>query len=132
MKVIDDCSKSSLLPFIEENVEKGSKIITDKWSSYASVSSSGYDHESYKISEDISPLNNAHRVVSLVKRWITGTLQTRIGVKHCQEYFDEYVFRFNRRNSKSIGRKFFAMMEQIADSKNISYNQIIRKELVVT
>jgi transposase-like protein len=42
MKVIQDASKKSLQGFIKENVEPGSTVITDGWSSYASISESGY------------------------------------------------------------------------------------------
>jgi len=37
MKVVPDMSKKSLQGFIKENVESGSTVITDGWSSYASI-----------------------------------------------------------------------------------------------
>ena len=37
-KIIPNASKENLLPFIEENVEYGSTVITDGWSSYSSLS----------------------------------------------------------------------------------------------
>jgi transposase-like protein len=124
VQVVPDCSAESLLPFIKENVEKDSTIITDKWASYFGVSKEGFKHKSYKMIESMCMLNNAHKVISLIKRWITGTLQTRIGTEHIQQYMDEYVFRFNRRNLNSIGMKFLCMVKQTTCSGHVTYNQI--------
>jgi len=44
MKVVPDASKESLQGFIKENVEPGGTIITDGWSSYASINEIGYQH----------------------------------------------------------------------------------------
>jgi transposase-like protein len=132
VKIIPDCSAESLLPFIKENIESGSTVITDKWKSYFTLAQEGFAHKSHKISQCISALNNAHRVISLIKRWITGTLQTRIGIEHAQEYMDEYVFRFNRRNLDSVGMKFLCMLRQTTCSGFITYNQIVKKKLELT
>ena len=51
---------------------------------------------------------------------------------HTQEYMDEYVFRFNRRNSRSVGKKFLRIVEQIACSEKITYNQIVNQQLEAT
>jgi hypothetical protein len=41
-----------------------------------------------------------------------------------QQYLDEYVFRFNRRKSKTAGKKFFRIVQQAMDSINITFEQI--------
>ena len=46
-------------------------------------------------------------VFSLVKRWVIGTRQGAISVTHLLAYFDEWVFRFNRRTSRSRGLSVF-------------------------
>ena len=33
-----------------------------------------------------------HRVFSLVKRWLMGTMQGSVSSEHLQAYFDEWVF----------------------------------------
>ena len=44
-KIIPNASSDSLLPFIEENVEKGSTIITDGWTGYSPLSENkDYNH----------------------------------------------------------------------------------------
>jgi hypothetical protein len=41
-----------------------------------------------------------------VKRWVMGTLHGSISPEHMPAYFDEWVFRFNRRHSRSRGLLF--------------------------
>jgi transposase-like protein len=127
IKVINDCTAHTLTTFIKENIERKSKIITDKWKSYNQLKNMDFKHSAKKSSENISALRHVHIVISLINRWVTGTLQTRISEKHLQEYMDEFVFRFNRRNLSSIGNKFYSFMKLTVVSNHYTYNQIIEK-----
>ena len=60
----------------------------------------------------------------LVKRLIRGTFQGRFEPKYLQNYLDEFVFRFNRRKSKSIGKKFMRIVQQAVKSTKITYSEI--------
>ena len=42
-----------------------------------------------------------HRVASLLKRWLAGTLHDGQSADHLDYYLDEFTFRFNRRTSRS-------------------------------
>ena len=53
-----------------------------------------------------------HTVLSLVKRWVAGTLQGSVSPEHLPAYLDEWVFRFNRRRSRSRGLLFYRLMSQ--------------------
>ena len=57
-------------------------------------------------------LKHAHLVISLVKRWLLGTFHGAVSHDHLDRYLDEYVFRFNRRKSRSRGKLFRRLMEQ--------------------
>jgi hypothetical protein len=120
-----DCSAYSLETFIMENIEPGSVIATDSWTSYSFVSDD-YIHE--KIIQSATKadgnLYGVHLVASLIKRLIRGTYQGRFEPKYLQNYLDEYVFRFNRRKSKSIGKKFMRIVQQVVKSAKITYEQI--------
>jgi hypothetical protein len=37
LAVVENASRASLFPFIEDNIEKGSKIISDGWASYSTL-----------------------------------------------------------------------------------------------
>jgi len=45
ISLVADATKESLSGFVKNNVEHGSKIITDGWASYSSLSGEGYEHE---------------------------------------------------------------------------------------
>ncbi|MBW2594200.1 MAG: hypothetical protein JRE58_14610 [Deltaproteobacteria bacterium] len=64
-------------------------------------------------------------IASLVKRLILGTFQGRFAPEHLQSYLDEYVFRFNRRNSRNVGKKFMRIAQQVNSSTKIVYKEII-------
>ncbi len=127
LSVIPDCSAESLIPFIRDNIHEGSTLITDKWKGYTTDLNVDYVHKSFKSSTNLSKFDHVHRVASLVKRWFIGTLQGSIKPEHLQEYLDEYIFRFNRRNLKSIGSKFYRMLQFVSLSKPIPYRIIIDK-----
>jgi len=135
LQVSQDYSSDSLMPFIEQNIESGSLIITDGWKGYNPIASDNYSHEKVywtKSSDKSSVLPGVHLIVSLFKRVILGTFQGRFEPKHLQSYLDEYVFRFNRRRSKSIGKKFMRIVQQVIASIKISREQIIQCEIPVT
>ena len=111
---VPDVSKESLIGFVKENIEAGSKIITDGWSSYSSLSSEGYEHEIHikkKAKSEDDMLPHVHMIISLLKRWLLGTHQGAVSEKHIQSYLDEYVFRFNRRKSAKRGMLFYRLLE---------------------
>jgi len=65
------------------------------------------------ITQDLSHivLPKCHLVISLLKRWILGTLQGNVGKDHLQDYLNEFTFRFNRRNAKSRGLLFYRLAQ---------------------
>jgi len=121
-----DCSAYSLETFILHNVEPGSTIATDSWKSYNFIDSVLCAHEKTNQSKtrDKERLYGVHLVTSLVKRLIRGTFQGRFEPKYLQNYLDEYVFRFNRRKSKSIGKKFMRLVQQVVKSAKVTSSEI--------
>ncbi|VAW19017.1 hypothetical protein MNBD_BACTEROID03-2312 [hydrothermal vent metagenome] len=127
---IPDASAESLEPFIERNIEKGSKVITDGWPSYSRLTGMEYGHEIQmpNIMEDNQEiLPNVHRIASLLKRWSPGTHQSYVNKNKMGYYLDEYVFRYNRRTSKSRGLLFLRLIEQAVSNNPISFNQIVEQ-----
>lgn len=128
LKVIPNCSSDSLLTFINDNVEAGSTVCTDGWKGYYGLDEKIYSHSQVfqnKSSDKDSVLPGVHLIASLVKRMIIGTHQGRFDPHYLQNYLDEYVFRFNRRNSKSIGKKFMRIVQQVINSSKITFSQIV-------
>jgi len=121
-----DCSAYSLETFILDNIEPDSTIATDSWQSYNFIDTDQFAHEKSKQSStnENENLYGAHLVTSLIKRLIRGTYQGRFEPKYLQNYLDEYVFRFNRRKSKSIGKKFMRIVQQAVKSTKVTYDEI--------
>lgn len=114
LKTLNDASAESLIPFITENVEQGSKLITDDWRGFNGIEAKGYERIIYKQSTATTEdemLPHVHLVISLLKRWLLGTHQGAVEPKHLQSYLDEYVFRFNRRTAAKRGLLFYRLLE---------------------
>ena len=125
LQVALDCSAYSLETFILDNVEPGATIATDSWKSYDFIEASVHERSKQGRSKDNESLYGVHLVTSLIKRLIRGTFQGRFEPKYLQNYLDEYVFRFNRRKSKSIGKKFMRMVQQVVKSAKVTYSEIM-------
>jgi transposase-like protein len=130
-RIISDASSENLIPFIEDNIENGSQIITDGWSGYKPLNSNtNYVHEVKTITgsgkEAHELLPHVHMVDSLVKRWINGTHQGKISDKHLEYYLDEFAFRFNRKMSTYRGKLFLRLIQQAVCTPPSTYENIVK------
>jgi transposase-like protein/predicted RNA-binding Zn-ribbon protein involved in translation (DUF1610 family) len=130
-----DASAASLHPFITENIEPGTTVVTDGWQGYRGLEKLGYKHEprsqraARARGEDPSKLLPAvHRVASLAKRWLLGTHQGSIDDAHLPSYLNEFVFRFNRRHSRSRGMVFYRVLELAVGHDPVRYKDIVAGE----
>ena len=130
LKLIKNASSEQLLTFIEEIAEKGSTIITDGWSSYGGVADKRFSHEviNGKQTNGDNLLPHVHTTVSLLKRWLMGTLQGACSKEHLAYYLDEYTFRYNRRKSKSRGLLFLRLLENAVQIETTTYRQMVSRE----
>jgi transposase-like protein len=127
-----DASAASLHAFITDHVEPGTKVITDGWQGYRGIERLGYRHEprsqraARSRGEDPGELLPVvHRVASLSKRWLLGTHQGAVNVAHLPSYLDEFVFRFNRRHSRSRGLVFHRVLELAVEHPPVRYHEVI-------
>lgn len=66
-----------------------------------------------------------HRVASLAKRWLLGTHQGAVNAAHLPSYLNEFVFRFNRRHSRSRGMVFYRVLQLAVDHGPVRYRDVI-------
>jgi transposase-like protein len=111
---VKDASTQSLIPAVKQSVKPNSEVRTDGWDGYNGLSSAGYHHSVIRktadVGENLLPLANL--VASLLKRWLQGTHQGATRVSHLDYYLDEFVFRYNRRTSRSRGLLFYRLVHQ--------------------
>ncbi len=129
MRRVPDASGANLIPFVCDNIDPGSVVLTDAWHSYNHVTKHGYTHIKTNLSDSGDPAHvvmpGVHRIASLLKRWLLGTHQGAAAGKHLDYYLDEYTFRFNRRASRSRGLLFYRLMQQAVATPPMSYRQIV-------
>ena len=104
------------LAFVRDYAAPGSRVVTDGFAIYSGLQAAGFTHEprirqtGQTAGEEV--LEHVHLVVSLLKRWLTGTYQGAVTPGHLQGYLDEFAFRFNRRLSTHRGKLFYRLMQQ--------------------
>jgi transposase-like protein len=134
--VLADASEASLGGFLADAVEPGSTVVTDAWQGYSKRATKGYLHERASHRQALQAgadrdelLPGAHRVASLVKRWLLATHQGAASAAHLQEYLDEWVFRFNRRSSRSRGLLFYRVMQLAVGHRGLTYAELVADPL---
>jgi transposase-like protein len=125
--IIKDAAQESLQTFIQGSIEPGSTIISDGWRGYYGLEGIGYKHKIEEKDNEMETLPHVHLVISLIRRWIMGTLQGSYSKDHLAYYFDEYTFRFNRRKSNSRGLLFYRLIQNAIRLHPVAYQEIIRK-----
>jgi len=128
MQVISRCSADELTPFATGNITRGSCITTDGWKGYSGLEKAGYIHRKVlqcQVDDKESVLPGVHLIASLFKRVVLGTFQGRFGGQYLQRLLDEYVFRFNRRTTKSVGKRFWRIIQQAAASPPITNRDLV-------
>ncbi len=115
---VKSLNTEDLIETVGKIIEPGSLVVTDGFEGFKHIKKLGYKHKPYPPSkratrdfDEDCHLPRAHRVISLLKRWHLGTLQGRMSKKHSEAYLEEFVFRFNRRTSKSRGLLFLRVLE---------------------
>lgn len=127
-------SKSSkhVMPFIRDVVAPGSRVCTDGSGAYLELTADGFVHQKNVLLGSDKPahavLPGAHRVAALLQRWLLGTHHGAVQAGHLDSYLDEFVFRFNRRTSKSRGLLFYRLVEQAVATAPVTYEKIVKSK----
>jgi transposase len=117
-KVVPNTSSDTLIPFVTQKVLPQSLVFTDESPSYNPLSSQGYDHKRVHHANKVYVIGEVHTNTiegfwSLVKGGIGGVYH-QVSTKYLQSYFDEYSFRYNRRNDDTP--MFWSVMTQVHKS----------------
>lgn|ERR1700685_578088 len=127
--VINDSTLVTLVPNVEENVEKGAHVYTDELRSYFGLQAD-YEHDVINHTEAYVNgqihLNGLENFWSLLKRGLGGTYVS-VEPFHLFRYVDEQVFRYNHRRDANDGERFIAAMKQIV-CRRLTYKELTGKE----
>jgi transposase-like protein len=102
---IDDVKAKTINKMIENNVEKGSTVVTDEWTGYNRVPDV-YEHlrVNHSIGEycrGIAHTNGLEGFWALLKRGIVGQYH-KLSKHYINRYVDEFCFRLNNRKNDGI------------------------------
>jgi len=125
--VVTRADRKTLVGFVKNNVEDGAIVVTDKWPAYRSLASDGYHHIAIECvgADAVRYLPRAHRIFSLMRRWLLGTHHGAVRQKHLQSYLEEFTFRFNRRKAKNFGHGFQRVLEQACGKPCLPYWRLV-------
>src|SRR5437899_3481908 len=128
-KVMKRVRTYDLDPAVRANVEKGSEVITDKFSSYYKLPDE-YIHQvidhAVSYAEGHVHVNCLENFWSLLKRALKGTYVC-VEPFHLFRYLDEQAFRYNNREDMNDFDRFKLALSQIV-GKRLKYDDLIDKE----
>jgi ISXO2-like transposase domain/Transposase zinc-ribbon domain len=122
--------KEELFDFTRDSVATGSIVYTDGEGAFCYATERLHlRHEPIIMVASPNPAHETlpavHRVASLLKRWLAGTLHDAVASDHLDYYLDEFTFRFNRRTSRSRGLMWYRLVQQAVHTDPHPYHQLI-------
>lgn len=133
---LPNTSKDTLTEFVLTNIARGSEVRTDAWAGYNDVGRYEYSHVITNMSSAGAldahvTMPDAHRVASLLKRWLLGTHQGGMSREQLDYYLDEFTFRFNRRRSRSRGLLFYRLIEGAVATEPHPYKTLLTPQMTL-
>ena len=112
----------SLLSRVSERVLPASAVYTDEFIAYWNLGKVGYRHERVNHQQKVYVSGDVHTNTiegfwSLLKRGISGVYHG-VSTEHLQSYVDEYVFRYNSRDTE--GGMFDAFLNRLTKTSPAS------------
>ncbi|PIP08124.1 MAG: hypothetical protein COX52_01315 [Syntrophobacterales bacterium CG23_combo_of_CG06-09_8_20_14_all_48_27] len=115
-RCVETIGQDTVESFVRDYVELGTTVVTDGLNVYDTLKAAGFKHHPHVVSTGRDSarqqLDHVHLVISLLKRWLSGTHQGAVTSLHLQAYLDEFSFRFNRRLSQHRGKLFYRLAQQ--------------------
>ncbi|MBA4167143.1 MAG: IS1595 family transposase [Chitinophagaceae bacterium] len=106
-KVIPNVEAATIVPIIEQWIEKGSIMVSDDWNAYRSLKQDYFhvvvNHSEGEYVTGCFSTNGIENFWSLFKRGVIGTHHS-ISPKHCQKYANEFADRYNKKDFTNIQR----------------------------
>jgi len=130
LRRIPSASQQYVQPFVADTIDPTAHVHTDGSLLYNFLPRGGYHHHRTVVTDvvarRVATLPAVNRVAALLKRWLLGTHHGAIQPRQLDYYLDEFVFRFNRRTSRSRGLLFYRLLEQAVLTGPITYRDVTR------
>ena len=129
MQRVRNASAASLMPFVEESVEPGSVCTptagwaTSRWRKRATSIASSFCRAAASRPRNYCRGCTKRSRCSSAGCW--ARTKARVSHEHLDYYLDEFVFRFNRRSSRSRGKLFYRLVQQAVAVDPTPYRSIV-------
>lgn len=121
----------TLKRFADAEIAPEASVTTDGHAGYSTKSLGDRPHDAVVQTKaeraEADVLQRSHWAISLLKRWLFGTHGSAVNVKYLQAYLDEYVFRYNRRRTKGVGRIAARTIAQLVARPPLTMHQIVNE-----
>lgn len=128
LQVVADTKRTTVLPIVASNIEKGAIIYTDSSHMYTPLSSAFVhgvvNHEQGEYVRGLCHTNSIEGFWSIMKRGIYGVYH-QVSPKHLNLYCNEFSFRHNNRAFSGV-EKFETAIGKVASTR-ITYNELINR-----
>jgi len=104
LAILKNAGENEIKAFLNANVVEGSKIKSDGWKGYSVEALKGYEHVRRSQSDPANAGKYAphiHRAFGNLQTWLNG-IHHGVDPKYLQRYLDEFVFRYNRRETPMV------------------------------
>src|SRR5579871_1432404 len=129
-QVVPDTKEETLIPIIEEQVEKGTEVFTDAHKAYRALGEKGFEHafvdHAVRYVEGRVYTNGMENYWGLLDRMMHGTY-TFCLPHNLFRYTDELTYRFNHRDGTDLTR-FLTLLTQTS-GKRLSYRKLTQGHL---
>ena len=131
LALAENNDEATIKRFADAYIAGSADITTDGHAGYNSHSLGERRHEP-KVQTPAEKRENdamqqAHWVVSLLKRWLLGTHGGAVKTRHLQSYLDEFQFRYNRRKTNGAARLTARAIERLVAEPVRTMKQIIKE-----
>lgn len=112
--VVEDTTRATIQPIVEETVQAGSEINTDEWGAYTKLENAGYIHKSINHSQGVYVDGTIHTntIEGFWGNFKMGVIGNHhhISNTYLPYYLAEWQFRYNHRND--VKPMFLSMLER--------------------
>ena len=121
----------TLKRFADAEIAPDASVTSDGHAGYSKKSLGERPHEPVVQTKaeraEADALQATHWAISLLKRWLFGTHGSAVSMKYLQAYLDEYVFRYNRRRTKGVGRIAARTLQNLVAHAPLTMDQIVNE-----
>lgn len=115
--------------FADQYIDQKTNIVSDGMASYNAYSLGERTHSASVQTSDEKKQDDhqqhCHWAIANLKRWMLGTHHGSMSGKHLQSYLDEFVFRYNRRKTKGVGRRVARVLENVMSAPPMTLRELI-------